>query len=94
MNITMDYRLLISQSRFISKTKMESLYYHKVIKGYHFIVLGAEVVSGEGNLFAEQIQWVGEQLKIANTDDPKKPIFVFHHFPITGTVYGSEWGIY
>jgi Calcineurin-like phosphoesterase len=82
-----------SQKRFLSKTKMESLYYHKVIKGYHFIVLGAEVVSGVETFSAEQIRWVGEQLKIANADDPKKPIFVFHHFPITGTVYGSEWGI-
>ena len=30
-----------SQQRFIEKTGMESIYYHKIVKGYHFIVLGS-----------------------------------------------------
>lgn len=81
-----------SHKRFCEKTGMESHYYHKVIKGYHFIVLGTEDGRTEGTFSAKQIEWLGEQLKLANADDPKKPIFVFHHQPIKGTIYGSEWG--
>lgn len=81
-----------AQKRFLDKTGMESIYYHKIIKDYHFIVLGTEDGKTEGTFSAEQIHWLKEQLKIANADDPKKPIFVFHHQPIKGTVYGSEWG--
>lgn len=81
-----------SQKRFIEKTGMESIYYHKVVKGYHFIVLGTEDGKTEGTFSVKQIEWLGEQLKLANADDPKKPIFVFHHQPIKGTIYGSEWG--
>lgn len=81
-----------SQKRFCEKTGMESIFYHKVIKGYHFIVLGTEDGNTSGTFSVKQIEWMGEQLKIANADDPKKPIFVFHHQPIKGTIYGSEWG--
>ncbi|MBS4214311.1 metallophosphoesterase family protein [Neobacillus rhizophilus] len=81
-----------AQKRFCEKTGMESIYYHKVIKGYHFIVLYTEDGTTEGTFSVKQIEWLGEQLRIANEDDPKKPIFVFHHQPIKGTIYGSEWG--
>ncbi|MDF2036224.1 metallophosphoesterase [Cytobacillus oceanisediminis] len=81
-----------AQKRFLAKTGMESIYYHKVIKGYHFIILGTEDGLTEGTFSVEQINWLGEKLKIAHEDDWKKPIFVFHHQPIKGTVYGSEWG--
>ncbi|QED46630.1 metallophosphoesterase [Cytobacillus dafuensis] len=81
-----------SHKRFCEKTGMESIFYHKVIKGYHFIVLGTEDGNTSGTFSVKQIEWMGEQLKIANNDDPKKPIFVFHHQPIKGTIYGSEWG--
>jgi Calcineurin-like phosphoesterase len=81
-----------AQKRFLEKSGMDSIYYHKVIKGYHFIVLGTEDGLTEGTFSNNQIEWLGELLKQANHDDPKKPIFVFHHQPIKGTVYGSEWG--
>lgn len=81
-----------SHKRFYEKTGMDSHYYHKVIKGYHFIVLGTEDGRTEGTFSVKQIEWLGEQLKLAKVDDPNKPIFVFHHQPIKETVYGSEWG--
>jgi hypothetical protein len=81
-----------AQKLFLEKTGMESIYYHKVINGYHFIVLGTEDGVTEGTFSANQIGWLAEQLKQANADDPHKPIFVFHHQPIKGTIYGSEWG--
>jgi 3',5'-cyclic AMP phosphodiesterase CpdA len=81
-----------AQKLFLVKTGMESLYYRKVINGYHFIILGTEDGVTEGTFTREQIKWLAEQLKQANDDDPKKPIFVFHHQPMKDTIYGSEWG--
>ena len=81
-----------AQNRFLTKTGMESIYFHKVIKGYHFIILGTEDGVTEGTYSVNQINWLGERLKEAHEDDPKKPIFVFHHQPMTETMYGSEWG--
>ena len=81
-----------AQNRFLDVTEMPSIYFHQVIKGYHFIVLGTEDGVTEGTFSAKQIEWMSEQLKQANADDPKKPIFVFHHQPIKDTIYGSEWG--
>lgn len=86
-----DSSIEVSRQRFCEKTKMESIYYHKVIKGYHFIVLATENISG---MYSEkQINWMSEQLKQANADDWKKPIFVFHHFPMNGTIYGSQYSM-
>ncbi|MFK9092135.1 metallophosphoesterase family protein [Bacillus salipaludis] len=81
-----------AQQRFLEKTGMESIYYHRVIKGYHFIILGTEDGLTEGTFSEQQIGWLAEKLKEAAADDPHKPIFVFHHQPIKGTIYGSEWG--
>ncbi|RAK18194.1 3',5'-cyclic AMP phosphodiesterase CpdA [Anoxybacillus vitaminiphilus] len=90
-----DYRNGLSeagaQKRFLTETGMESIYNHKVIKGYHFIILGTESRLTEGYYSKEQIQWLGKQLEQAEKDDPKKPIFVFQHHPIKHTVFGSEW---
>lgn len=81
-----------AQKLYLKKTGMESMYYHKVVKGYHFIILATEDELTEGTFSKKQIKWLDEQLQIAHDDDPEKPIFVFHHQPIKGTVYGSEWG--
>lgn len=81
-----------AQKRFFEKTGMHSIYYHKVIKGYHFIILGTEDGLTEGTFSSKQNEWLGEQLRKANADDPNKPIFVFHHQPMINTMYGSEWG--
>ncbi|MDM5317460.1 metallophosphoesterase [Fictibacillus sp. b24] len=81
-----------AQKRFLDVTKMPSIYFHQVIKGYHFIVLGTEDGVTEGTFSVSQIEWLSDQLKQAQADDPKKPIFVFHHQPIKDTMYGSEWG--
>ncbi|NGP44525.1 phosphatase [Bacillaceae bacterium SIJ1] len=78
-----------SQQRFCDKTNMESIYVHKVIKGYHFILLGTETIQGQYS--GKQIEWLKKRLEKANADDWKKPIFVFHHFPLEGTIYGSQY---
>jgi 3',5'-cyclic AMP phosphodiesterase CpdA len=87
-----DLSVADAQKRYLEETGMSSIYYHQVIKGFHFIVLGTEDGVTEGTFSVKQIQWLSEKLKQANADDPKKPIFVFHHQPIKDTIYGSEWG--
>ncbi|MFF2446998.1 metallophosphoesterase family protein [Neobacillus sp. NPDC058068] len=81
-----------AQNLFLEKSGMESIYYHKVIKGYHFIILGTEDGVTEGTFSERQIGWLAEHLREAAAEDSHKPIFVFHHQPIKGTIYGSEWG--
>lgn len=81
-----------AQELYLKKTGMESMYYHKVVKGYHFIILATEGELTEGIFSEKQIKWLDEELQIAHDDDPEKPIFVFHHQPIKDTIYGSEYG--
>lgn len=82
-----------AQERFLQKTGMESIYYHKEVNDYHFIVLSPEQSKTHGHYSVAQIEWLGEQLKHSAKEDPKKPIFVFLHQHIKDTVYGSDaWG--
>ncbi|RWS40333.1 acid phosphatase [Bacillus mycoides] len=82
-----------AQKRFLEKTGMESIYYHKVVKGYHFIVMSPENETTHGYYSDKQINWLKEEMVKAQKDDPEKPIFVFLHQHIKDTVYGSqEWG--
>ncbi|MFA1820022.1 metallophosphoesterase [Virgibacillus oceani] len=76
-----------AQQRFLNETGMESLYYHKNIKDYDFIMMGEE----RGYFYSEeQIQWLGNQLKQSEQRDPNKPIFVFIHHGMKDTTYGTE----
>ncbi|MEI5911764.1 LamG-like jellyroll fold domain-containing protein [Bacillus cereus group sp. Bce005] len=82
-----------AQKRFLEKTGMESIYYHKVVKGYHFLVMSPENGTTHGYYSDKQINWLKEEMAKAQKDDPEKPIFVFLHQHIKDTVYGSqEWG--
>ncbi|MBC6975328.1 metallophosphoesterase [Bacillus sp. Xin] len=82
-----------AQKRFLEKTGMESIYYHKVVKGYHFLVMSPEDGTTHGYYSDKQINWLKEEIAKAKADDPEKPIFVFLHQHIKETVYGShEWG--
>jgi len=70
--------------------------FHVVIGGCHFIGLSASsndlMHYDPGQLF-----WLRKQLDDAIANDPNKPIFVFHHEHVLGTVYGSTlydtWGV-
>jgi Calcineurin-like phosphoesterase len=84
---------ITSHNRFKDKTGMKHIFYHHVINGYHFIVLGPESGTTHGLYSISQIKWLKKQLEMAKKDDKKQPIFVFLHQHIRGTVYGSdEWG--
>ena len=78
------------QKLFEEKTK-EKPYSHKIINGYHFINWSCDNDSLEMPIVDHS--WFEKQIKIAISDDDKKPIFVTTHFPPKNTVYGSkDWG--
>ncbi|GAA0434036.1 hypothetical protein GCM10008934_24350 [Virgibacillus salarius] len=82
-----------AQTRFLEKTAMESIYYHKKVNGYHFIALSPEDSTTHGLYTVDQINWLKKQLEAAEKDNPGEPIFVFLHQHIKDTVYGSDlWG--
>ncbi len=59
------------------------------INGFSFI--GVSQNENRSYLYANS--WLSEQLRAADKEDPEKPIFVFQHAHIMGTVYGSiRWG--
>jgi Icc protein len=80
-------------ARYLKNTGMPSLYYDKVEKGYHFIVLGSEKsrISNpnyydDAVLSDTQLQWLDNELKHTPRN---KPAFVFLHQPIPNTVAGN-----
>ena len=89
----------------LSRTEERSYYssltgndadFHTVIGGYHFI--GLSVSSNKLYHYDfGQLTWLKKQLDAAVAEDPNKPVFVTHHEPARGTVYGSSlydgWGV-
>lgn len=64
---------------------------HNVINGYHFINLS--LTGYKDSTYANSLEWFEAELAAAAAEDPNKPIFVQHHYPVKGTVYGSNlWG--
>ena len=62
-----------------------------VINGYHFINLSLSGYSD--TTYEPSLEWFEKELAAAAADDPNKPIFVQHHYPVKNTVYGSDlWG--
>lgn len=69
--------------------------FNAVINGFHFI--GMSTAKAENvNHNLKQKTWLNKQLRAAKKEDAEKPIFVFHHEHVLGTVYGSSafdgWG--
>lgn len=61
----------------------------EVVGGYHFIGISPEKGTAGNGDYLYCMDWIEQQLDIASKDAPEKPIFVFQHYHITGTVYGS-----
>ena len=66
---------------------------HIIRNGFHFIYLSPDAAAGWD--FSEaSVSWLEKELAKAAKADPYKPIFVFHHEHVYGTVYGSKnWGV-
>ena len=66
---------------------------HIVVNGFHFIYLSPDASNG-WDFTASAAKWLAGELKAAAEDDPTRPIFVFEHEHVKGTVYGSQdWGV-
>ena len=68
----------------------EDVDWHTTIGGYHFIFLSPD--KNGWNFSASKQNWLKAELQKAAAEDPtgRKPIFVFQHEPVKGTVLGSE----
>ncbi len=65
---------------------------NREINGFHFITASYD---DSTRSYASRLPSLWQQLRDAKKDDPKKPIFVFNHRNIEGTVYGStRWGTF
>jgi len=62
----------------------------EVINGFHFICISC---SPDETLHYSvgQRKWLEERLSKAAAEDEKRPVFVFTHEHVYGTVYGSSW---
>lgn len=61
----------------------------RVINGFHFITISYN----DNRSFVPRLPSLFRQLSGAKKEDPEKPVFVFNHRHIQGTVYGSTiWG--
>lgn len=69
--------------------------FNTVINGFHFIGISTSEYENM-NHSTGQKSWLKNQLNAAKKEDDEKPIFVFQHEHIAGTVYGSStfegWG--
>lgn len=63
---------------------------HEIINGFHFVSASP---SKSCDFNDDKIKWIYDNLETAKKDDPKKPVFMFQHPHLSGTVYGSIlWG--
>ena len=81
-------------SRFLSSSGYSEADTDFVMGGYHFIMMCPE--NGGRGYTSTQKSWLKKRLSEDAKEDStrSKPIFVFQHHNVSGTVYGSErWGI-
>lgn len=81
-------------SRFLTASGYSESDTDFVLGGYHFIMLCPE--NGGKGYTSAQKSWLKQRLADDAKEDKTgtKPIFVFQHHAVSGTVYGSElWGI-
>ena len=65
---------------------------HKIIKGYHFLMLSTKANNARESYTDEQKAWLKSELEKAAKDAPRKPVFIFHHPNLRNTVWGSpDW---
>lgn len=81
-------------SRFLAASGYSEADTDFVLGGYHFIMMCPQ--SGGKGYTSTQKSWLKKRLAEDAKEDSTgaKPIFVFQHHAVSGTVYGSErWGI-
>ncbi len=74
--------------RFLRMFGYESDDLHFVLGGYDFILLSC--IGDTKRYSEEKREWLKQALSLAEKRAPNKPIFVFQHFHLENTVYGSH----
>lgn len=60
------------------------------VNGYQFIATSPEKGTMKAGDYLYVVDWLDKELAAATADDPRKPIFVFQHYPVSETIYGSR----
>lgn len=84
-----------SSSERFTETMNQDLNKFIVIRGYPIISLSATSKEKDNSYSIETQEFLKSNLEYAKKEYPGKPIFIIHHIPNTGTVYGSGtnlWG--
>jgi len=65
---------------------------HNVINGFHFIAISNTRTATQwyDSYTKEKMDWLLEQVRIACEDSPNRPVFLFQHHHLYGTVYGKD----
>jgi predicted phosphodiesterase len=72
------------------KTNYTTTYYHQVIGGNDFLILGTENAEKDDALISsQQVQWLSSKLKSISEEKPNQPIFVVLHQPLPSTHQGT-----
>ena len=77
---------------FYNYANVQSVYYEKVIGGYHHIFLGSESNDKSGvdaDISETQLTWFENKLKEVTAKEPNKQVFVYLHQSLYNTVAGS-----
>ncbi len=86
----------VLRERFLELTGTEEVYYSFEAGGSTFIMLGNEGAEGEdpdlANLSDTQLNWLDETLAEAVETNPGRPVFIFIHQPMEGTVAATFEG--
>ena len=80
---------------FYNYANVQSVYYEKVIGGYHHIFLGSESNDKSGvdaDISEAQLTWLNNKLKEITAKEPNKQVFVYLHQSLYNTVAGSFKG--
>ncbi len=80
---------------FYNYANVQSVYYEKVIGGYHHIFLGSESNDKsrvDADISETQLTWFENKLKDITTKEPNKQVFVYLHQSLYNTVAGSFKG--
>lgn len=81
-----------AKNYFFEFAKTDSIYYERVVGGYHHIFLGQENAGEFADMTPQQLAWLENTLASATAQQPNKPVFVYLHQSLANTVAGSLGG--
>lgn len=74
---------------FMENAGVSTIYYEKIIQGYHFLCMGSEKAGNQAYFSEQQLKWLEDTLNSCREENSKKPVFLFVHQPLGNTVAGS-----